>query len=148
MTCELTRNDFWCWAKRLHKLLPTKAPLYKFYKHWAELAEIVYQKYQQGYVFVYEDAQGVPAGILICGIGNLWWIDGKVLMEDLVLSLRPHCTGFGSFAISEMERIANENGCLFICTGSSMLKEDQMVTNMYKKNGFVVYGESYMKEVI
>ena len=131
----------------LDGLLPTKSPLYKYYKKKKVLAMILRTAYRTGQLFMYADKEGNVAGLLMCHVDNLWWIDGNVLVEDLLISLSHRPTGFGSFAISELETIARISGCKIICTGSSMVKDSTPIRNMYKNSGFVVYGESYLKEV-
>ena len=51
------------------------------------------------------------------------------------------------FAIQDMERKARENGCIMNCTGSSMVEKTKEVTNLYTKQGYEVYGVSFLKEL-
>lgn len=122
------------------------------FKHHKSLNELAYQMedfYEKGTLMVYEDVNepNVPVGILSCGVTELWWIEGKVLLEEFVLSLTKRDCGFGRFAIDTMETLAKINGCVLILSGSSMVEKTKEVENMYRKKGFVVYGESFLKEL-
>lgn len=128
-----------------------ETPLFKHHKTPNELAYILYDFYQKGLLYVYElndyDHMGELAGLLLCGVTELWWIEGKILLEELVVSLTETDCGFGRFAIQVMERKARENGCILICTGSSMVQKTKEVTNLYAKQGYEVYGVSFLKEL-
>lgn len=124
-----------------------EAPLFKHHKPKYELANVLFKAYVAGSIAVYEHTDGYLAGLMGCGVAELWWIDGKVLIEELVVSLTSFPTGFGSFAIAELERIAKDNACVLICSGSSMITNDAHVKNAYRKAGFIDYGSSFLKEV-
>jgi len=145
---RLTFGDFINIVTIIDELTKGKeAPLFKHHKPKHELACVLFRAYVVGTVTVYEHTDGYLAGLMGCGVSELWWIDGKVLIEELVISLTSFPTGFGSFAITELERIAKDNACVLICSGSSMITNDAHVKNAYCKAGFVDYGSSFLKEV-
>lgn len=125
------------------------------FKHHIPAVQLAYRLqdlYHKGLLHVYDvqvdDRKPILGGLLGCGVGNLWWIEGDVLIEELVVSLTDSNYGFGRFAVEEMERMAIMKSCVLILTGSSMFKKTRLITNMYRKKGFEVYGESYLKEVM
>lgn len=122
-------------------------PLFKHRKSIQELAYEMLQKYKAGNLAVFANDEGQYAGILACDVVELWWIEGPVLVEDLVVSIDTKYNGFGRFAVKLLEAIAQDNDCVMICSGSSMMQDSPLIRNMYKKQGFVVYGESYLKEM-
>lgn len=124
-------------------------PLFRHRKSLNELACILFKMWKQGYLTVYstQEEPDVPVGILACSVQELWWIDGKVLMEDLVVSFTDSDIGFGRFAVRQMELLAQVNTCSLILSGSSMVERTKEVTNLYTKRGFVVTGVSFLKEV-
>lgn len=147
---KLTIEDFQKMAKAVAEMNDDKAtPLFHHRKSIAELAYHTYDMWIKGFLFVYatDDDPITPIGVLACSIAELWWIDGKVLSEDLVVGFGPNSSGFGRFAVDALEKIALENACSLILSGSSMVNKSEQVTNLYKKKGFVVYGVSYLKEV-
>lgn len=147
---RLTIEDF----QRIATLMSKKydhigTPLFRHRKSLNDLAYTAFDMCKKGYLTVYstQDNPDVPAGILACSIQELWWIDDKVLVEDLVLSLTDKDIGFGRFAVRQLELLAQTNTCSLILSGSSMVERTKEVTNLYVKNGFVVTGVSFLKEV-
>ena len=123
-------------------------PLFKHRKSNEELSEILCQMWWHEELHVFADADTKEwAGVIAFDTAELWWIDGIVLVEDMLVSLSKRPSGFGSFAVSYLEKEAKNRGCSLILSGSSMVQDSQIVQNMYKKHGFVVYGESYLKEL-
>lgn len=147
---RLTIEDF----QRMTTLMSKKydnigTPLFRHRKSLNELAYNAFDMWKGGYLTIYstKDNPDVPVGILACSIQELWWIDGKVLMEDLVMSLTDKDIGFGRFAVRQLELLAQTNTCSLILSGSSMVERTKEVTNLYVKRGFEVTGVSFMKEV-
>lgn len=123
-------------------------PLFKHRRTLNELAKTFMRMNIEDTLAVFENIETHKlAGVIACKVGELWWIEGSILFEELVVSLEDTPTGFGSFAVDLLEYIAKENACVMICSGSSMVQSSKIVQNMYKKHGFVVYGESYLKEL-
>lgn len=122
-------------------------PLFKHRKSIKDLTKQLWKMQQLGTLGVFVNEQGEYAGLLACHLVELWWIEGNVLVEDLVVSIDTKPNGFGRFAVQVLEDIAHDNECVMICSGSSMVQDTPMIRNMYKKYGFVVYGESYLKEL-
>jgi hypothetical protein len=123
-------------------------PLFRHRKSLNELAKTFMQMFMNDTLAIFENTETHKlAGVVACVVGNLWWIEGDILFEELVCSLEDKPTGFGSFAVGLLEEIAENNGCVMICSGSSMVQSSKIVQNMYKNHGFVVYGESYLKEM-
>lgn len=147
---RLTIEDF----QRMTTLMSKKydnigTPLFRHRKSLNELAYTAFDMWKEGYLTVYstKDNPDVPVGLLACSIQELWWIDGKVLMEELVMSLTDKDIGFGRFAVRQLELLAQTNTCSLILSGSSMVERTKEVTNLYVKRGFEVTGVSFMKEV-
>lgn len=147
---RLTIEDF----QRMTTLMSKKydnigTPLFRHRKSLNELAYTAFDMWKEGYLTVYstKDNPDVPVGVLACSIQELWWIDGKVLMEELVMSLTDKDIGFGRFAVRQLELLAQTNTCSLILSGSSMVERTKEVTNLYVKRGFEVTGVSFMKEV-
>ena len=130
-----------------HKADKNPTPLFRHRKSIQDLAQQMWKMQKLGTLAVFADEQGKYAGILACNVVELWWIDCPVLVEDLVVSIGTKPNGFGRFAVQLLEDIARDNECVMICSGSSMVQDTPIVRNMYKKNGFVVFGESYLKEM-
>ena len=145
-------NDFQNMVNKvLEKWEGQESLLFKHHIPAVQLAYRLQDLHHKGLLHVYDvqvgDSEPILGGLLGCGVGSLWWIEGDVLIEELVVSLTGTNYGFGRFAIEEMERMALMKQCVLILTGSSMFKKTQLITNMYRKKGFEVYGESYLKEV-
>ncbi len=150
MPRRLLIDDFQCIvtvAAKKYDSLGT--PLFRHRKSLNELAYTLFDMWKKGYLTVYVTTEqpDVPVGVLACSIQELWWIDGKVLMEDMVLSLSEKDCGFGRFAVRQLELLAQTNTCSLILSGSSMVERTKEVTNLYTKRGFVVTGVSFLKEV-
>lgn len=146
----LTITDFKEIVEGLNdKIMPHATALFKHRKSLTELSYYLYSFYKQGTLVVYAQVEvpEIPAGFLCVTIGELWWIEGRVLIEELVLSLTPRDTGFGRFAVWQMQRMAIANGCKLVLSGSSMVEKTKQVTNLYRDNGFEVYGVSFLKEL-
>ena len=127
-----------------------ETPLFKYRKSLTDLAYILFTMFKQGQLRVYAPANDpmIPAGLLSVSIGQLWWIDARVLFEELVLNLDPKkFHGFLSFAIHEMEQTAKAYACDIICSGASMLQNTDKVEKKYKQHGFVFYGKDFLKEM-
>lgn len=147
---RLTIEDF----QRMATLMSKKydhigTPLFRHRKSLNDLAYTAFDMWKKGYLTVYstQDNPDAPVGVLACSIQELWWIDGRVLVEDLVLSLTDTDIGFGRFAVRQLELLAQTNTCSLILSGSSMVERTKEVTNLYVKRGFVVTGVSFLKEV-
>lgn len=130
-----------------HQADKNPTPLFRHRKSVQDLARQLWKMQKLGTLAVFANEQGKYAGLLACNVVELWWIDGPVLVEDLVVSIDTKPNGFGRFAVQILEDIARDNECVMICSGSSMVQDTPIVRNMYKKHGFVVYGESYLKEM-
>lgn len=123
-------------------------PLFRHRRSVPELAKTFMHMFMDNTLAVFENTEtNKLAGVIACTVGELWWIKGSILFEELVVSLEDKPTGFGSFAVELLKEIAEDNDCVMICSGSSMVQSSKVVQNMYKKHGFVVYGESYLKEM-
>lgn len=122
-------------------------PLFRHRKSIKDLTVQLCKMQQLGTLGVFANERGEYAGLLACNVVELWWIDGRVLVEDFVVSIDTKPNGFGRFAVQVLEDIAQDNECVMICSGSSMVQDTPMIRNMYKKHGFIVYGESYLKEL-
>lgn len=148
-TKDLTMQDFQNIVNKIADLTEYRAsPLFKHHKSKDEITKILLNMWFNGELAVYRDTTTHKlAGVLSCSITELWWIEGDVLIENLLVSLESAPNGFGAFAIDIMEEIAYRNNCVLICSGSSMIQDSTLIQNMYKKHGFTVYGESYLKEV-
>lgn len=130
-----------------HQADKNPTPLFRHRKSQRDLVQQLMKMYEQGSLAVFANEQGKYAGLLACNVVELWWIEGPVLVEDLVVSIDTKPNGFGRFAVQLLKKIAKDNKCVMICSGSSMVQDTPIVRNMYKKEGFVVYGESYLKEM-
>lgn len=147
---KLSLTDFKDIVKQVNEQLKGKeTPLYKYHKPDEDLAEILYYYYANNHLHVYErkGKEGIPCGLLMYSIENLWWIQGTVLLEHLVLSLDRKDYGFGTFCINTMEKYARANNCILVISGASMANRVKSVANMYKKKGFIVYGMDFLKEL-
>ena len=122
-------------------------PLFKRRRTVFELTLQFLRMQKEGTLAVFADRHGDYAGVLACNVVELWWIDGPVLVEDLVVSIDTKPNGFGRFAVQMLEKIAHDNDCVMICSGCSMMQDTPLIRNLYKKQGFTVYGESYLKEL-
>lgn len=122
-------------------------PLYAHRRSIEDLTTQLLSMQDDGTLAVFADEKGDYAGLLACNVVELWWIDGPVLVEDLVVSIDTKPNGFGRFAVQLLEQIARDNHCVLICSGCSMVQDTPIIRNMYTKKGFVVYGESYLKEM-
>lgn len=148
ITDTLTQEDFNGYSDTiLSNMTGSESTLFKHHKSSKALAACMYQKYLDGTVAVYMDKDGNAAGVMGAYLGDLWWIKGNVLVEDFIISLAKEPNGFLSFAIDVLDLLAKYNNCVLICTGSSMMMQDKVVWNSYRKHGYENLGESFLKEV-
>ena len=87
------------------------------------------------------------AGIVYYDFGCMWWSPERVLMEQLILCVNPYFAGFGRRACDYMESVARENNINIIVAGCLFQKNPQMVTNLYKKKGFLTVNPMYIKQL-
>lgn len=87
------------------------------------------------------------AGIVYWDLGAVWWSPETILMEQLVLCVNPYFAGFGRRACDYLEQIAKENHINIIVAGCLFQKNPQMITNLYKKKGFLTVNPLYIKQM-
>lgn len=90
----------------------------------------------EGQVVVFTD-NGRFMGILVFDVGEWWWSDARVLMENFVLSVTEK-PGFQREALKELNRLADEYDVDVIAAGSIFMNNSAMVMNGYKKDGFLM----------
>lgn len=99
----------------------------------------------KGQLLVFEDAGGDIIGILAFDVGYDWWSEAKILKEEFVFCVSPTFKGFGRIALEELNRLAKRLEVDLIVSGCFFMKQPQIVTNMYRKNGFSEISPSYTK---
>lgn len=90
---------------------------------------------------------GALAGIVYWDLGEVWWLEEPILMEQLVLCVNPYFAGFGRRACDYLEQKAKENHINIIVAGCLFQKNPQMITNLYKKKGFLTVNPLYIKQL-
>ena len=87
------------------------------------------------------------AGIVYWDFGEVWWLEEPIMMEQLVLCVNPYFAGFGRRACDFLEQKAKENHINIIVAGCLFQKNPQMITNLYKKKGFLTVNPLYIKQL-
>lgn len=85
-------------------------------------------------------------GILCFEYGKAWWTPKITLSEVFILEVKGF-HGLQRYAIKELHKIAREVKASVITSGCFFQKNPQMVTNGYKKFGFVETYPTYAKVV-